>query len=104
VDASEDALALDLIEQVGTIPGFYLDKAHTRKWWRGEQYIPMAAELSNIQTWRDKGKKNSIDLAKEKMADILSTYKNRCALTPSQEQDIDRIIKDARAFYKKRIN
>jgi len=104
VNADQDALAIDLIEEVGTIPGFYLDKAHTRKWWKQEQYIPQAAELSNIQNWLKKGKKTAIDVAKEKMEEILANHKITYSLTPSQEEDIDLIIQDARQYYKDKMN
>ncbi len=104
VDASKEALAIDLIEEVGTIPGFYLDKAHTRDWWRKEQYIPKAAELNNIQNWIKGGKKKAVDLAKSRMEEILASHTIKHPLTPSEEADIDRVIKDARVFYKDKMN
>jgi trimethylamine--corrinoid protein Co-methyltransferase len=104
VDASKEALAIDLIEEVGTIPGFYLDKAHTRDWWRKEQYIPKAAELNNIQNWIKGGKKKAVDLAKSRMEEILANHTIKHSLTPSEEADIDRVIKDARVFYKDKMS
>lgn len=104
VDAGKEALAIDLIEEVGTIPGFYLDKAHTRDWWRKEQYIPKAAELNNIQNWIKGGKKKAVDLAKSRMEEILASHTIKHPLTPSEEADIDRVIKDARVFYKDKMS
>jgi len=34
VKVNDETLAIDLIEEVGPIPGFYLNKEHTRKWWK----------------------------------------------------------------------
>ena len=104
VDASREALAVDLIEEVGTIPGFFLDKAHTRDWWRKEQYIPMAAELNNIQNWIKGGKKKAFDLAKSRMEEILANHETKHPLTPGEEAEIDRVVYDARAYYKDRIS
>jgi trimethylamine--corrinoid protein Co-methyltransferase len=44
VEVSEETMALGLIEKVGPSPGHYLDKEHTIKWWRKEQFIPKAAD------------------------------------------------------------
>ncbi len=103
VKANQETIAVELIEEVGTIPGVYLDKAHTRKWWREEQYIPAVGELSNIQTWLTKGKKSALDLAKEKMEDILAKHEVSKPLTANQEEDIERILANARKYYKDKI-
>ena len=70
IEVSSDTLAVDLIQEVGTIPGIYLDKHHTRKWWKSEQFIPAVADTSNLQTWLNSGKKTTIDLAKEKILTV----------------------------------
>jgi len=44
IEVNDETMAVDLIEEVGPIPGFYLNKEHTRKWWRKEQYVPKAAD------------------------------------------------------------
>jgi hypothetical protein len=46
------------------------------------------------------GKKSILDNTKDKMVEILSTHKVEMPLTDSQEEDIDRILKDARSYYK----
>lgn len=103
VEVTEDTLALDLIEEVGTIPGIYLDKKHTRKWWKKEQFIPSVADISNLQVWLKSGKKTTYDLAREKMEDIIRTHKVSKPLSPGQEEDIKRIIAEAGKHYKQKI-
>jgi len=34
VNVSDQTLALDLIHEVGPIPGMFLDRNHTRLWWK----------------------------------------------------------------------
>lgn len=101
---SNETLAIDLIEKVGPIPGIYLDKEHTRKWWKKEQYIPAVADLSNYNEWLKTGKKTMIDLAKERMENILESHEISKPLSQSQMDDIDKIIADAQTYYKHKID
>jgi len=102
IDASDEALAVDLINEVGPIPGHYLSKAHTRKWWKREQFVPKVADRLTYPEWAKKGKKSCIDYAKQKMEEILATHKVDPPLTDSQEEDIERILKEAREYYRKK--
>jgi trimethylamine--corrinoid protein Co-methyltransferase len=99
VEVSDETIALDLIAQVGPIPGEYLSKEHTRKWWRKEQFIPQVADTLTYPEWMKKGKKSCLQYAKEKMEEILAKHKPT-PLTESQERDIEKILEDARKFYK----
>ena len=102
VDVNEETLALDLIHEVGQSPGHYLGKPHTAKWWKLEQFIPKVADrTATYDDWLKKGKKSSIDLAKEKTKEIIQTH-NPIPLNDKQEEDIQRILEDARQYYKKR--
>ena len=47
------------------------------------------------------GKKGSFDHAREKMEEILASHKPT-PLSPAQEEDIDKILEDARSYYKKK--
>jgi trimethylamine--corrinoid protein Co-methyltransferase len=99
ITVSDETLALDLIESVGPIPGFYLDKEHTRKWWKAEQFIPAVADRLTYPEWVRSGKKTAIDYAKERMQDILMKHKP-CPLTANQEAEVERILRKAREHYK----
>jgi len=98
VEVNIETLALDLIEKVGPIPGFYLDKEHTRKWWKKEQFIPKVAVRLSYPEWIRKGKKNAIDYAKEKVKEILSTYEP-IPLPEEQSREIDKILEEAKRYY-----
>jgi trimethylamine--corrinoid protein Co-methyltransferase len=101
VTVTDDTLAIDLINQVGPIPGHYLGTSHTREWWRREQWLPQSADLEAYPVWIRSGKKDALALAKERMEEILATHKPS-PLTPDQEQAIDSILQEARGYYRKR--
>jgi trimethylamine--corrinoid protein Co-methyltransferase len=101
VEISDETLALDVIADVGPIPGEFLSKAHTRKWWRKDQYQTQVADVWTYPEWEKRGRKGCIEYAKEKMEKILATH-TPTPLTESQEQDIEKILQDARKFYKEK--
>ncbi|GAI68695.1 unnamed protein product [marine sediment metagenome] len=101
VGVNRETLAVDLIEEVGPIPGYFLNKEHTRKWWKLEQFVPKAADRLTYPEWMQTGKKACLDYAKERMEEILATYKPT-PLTHSQEEDVEKILDEARKYYRKK--
>jgi len=102
IEVSEETMALDLINEVGPVPGHYLNKAHTRKWWEKEQFVPKVGDRLTPPEWLKTGKKDCIDYAKKRYDEILSTHKVNPPLTDSQENDIEEILKKAREYYRKK--
>jgi len=102
IEVNEETMALDLINDVGPIPGHYLNKAHTRKWWNKEQYVPKVADRSTPPEWLKSGKGDCLDHAKKRYDEIISTHKVSLPLTDKQESDIERILKEAREYYRKK--
>jgi trimethylamine--corrinoid protein Co-methyltransferase len=101
VVVNHGTLAIDLIEQVGPIPGFYLDKEHTREWWKKEQFVPKTADRLTYPEWMKAGKKSAIDYAKERIEEILATHKP-IALTKNQEQAIHDTLQEAMEYYREK--
>ena len=99
---ADETLAINLIEQVGPIPGNFLTTEHTRKWWKIEQFIPRAADRESYPEWIKKGKKDALALAKERVEEILATHEPE-PLTPEQDMAIDEILEGARRYYRKNI-
>ena len=99
VQVNEETLALDLINQVGPIPGMYLDKEHTRTWWKREHFLPKVTDRLSFPEWMESGKKSALDYAREKMEEILATHEPE-PLTPKQEEDVARILEEARQYYR----
>jgi len=100
-DVNEETLAVDLINKVGPVPGHYLDTEHTRNWWKKEHFVPRVADRSTYTDWERAGKKGALDNAKARMAEILSAHKP-VPLTAHQESDVERILNEAREYYRKK--
>ena len=101
VNVDEESLALDLIKKVGPIPGHYLDKEHTRVFWKKEHFVPKVSDRQSLQEWVATGKKTALDNAKKRMKEILDTHEP-IWLSPGQEEDIKRILEEARRYYKQK--
>lgn len=101
ITVNEETLAVDLINEVGPIPGHFLDKAHTRKWWKIEQFLPSSADRLTYPEWLNTGKKTCTDYARERMEEILANHKPM-RLTPNQEGDVERVLKEARKYYREK--
>jgi len=102
VTVNDETIALELIEKVGPIPGNYLNTAHTREWWHREQFIPRAADDLTYPEWMQSGKRDCLDYARGVMDEILATHRVSIPLTPSQEAEIGKILKEAREYYRER--
>jgi trimethylamine--corrinoid protein Co-methyltransferase len=99
VDVTEETLAIDLINETGPIPGFFLNTAHTRKWWKQEQYLPQVADMLTYPEWLKTGKKTTLDYAKERADQLLASWESK--LPPGKEEELDKILEDCRRYYKK---
>jgi trimethylamine---corrinoid protein Co-methyltransferase len=100
ININHDTLAVDLIETVGPLPGFYLHLPHTREWWKKENYIPSVFDQSTYSDWEEIGCRSALDNAKIKTEEILANYTH--TLPEDKEQELDRIIKEAMDYYKKK--
>ena len=99
-EINDDLMGLDIIKQVGT-GGTFLNTEQTRTLWRSEDYMPRVYDKTSYQEWVSGGKKTVIDKAKERMQEILATHKTD-PLTDEQEREIDKILKEATKYYKKK--
>ena len=91
VTVTDETMAIDLINQVGPIPGHYLSTAHTRDCWQKEQFLPKVADLEAYPVWIKSGKKDALELAKERMEEILETH-NPTPLNPVQGSAVEDIL------------
>jgi trimethylamine--corrinoid protein Co-methyltransferase len=100
VNVNEDTLAIDLINATGPIPGFFLNTDHTREWWQKEQFMPHAADMLTYPEWLKTGKKTALDYARERADELLASWESK--LPPGKEEEVDKILDECRAWYKKR--
>jgi len=100
IEVTDATMALDLINEVGPIPGFYLDKKHTREWWRREQVMTIAADRLTYPEWMKGGHKSCLDYAQEKMTEVVATHKPK-PLSQEQERAVEDVLREAREYYRK---
>ena len=101
IQVTNETLAIDLINEVGPIPGSYLTKEHTRKWWKKEQFRPKVADRECYPEWIKSGKKDALALAKARVEEILATHKPK-PLTLEENKAVDEVLEEARSFYKQK--
>lgn len=101
VDVTDETLAVDLIKQVGPIPGQFVATKHTRDWWKKEWFIPKIADRLSYDTWIEKGKKDALEHAKEKVKEILASHEPT-PLPADQDKEIDQILEEAKNWYKQK--
>jgi len=99
-DINDDLIGLDIIKQVG-VGGTFLNTKQTRTLWQTEDYMPKVFDKTSYQEWVSGGKKTIIEKAKERMKEILATHKP-VPLTAVEDREIERILKEATAYYKKK--
>jgi trimethylamine--corrinoid protein Co-methyltransferase len=99
IAVNQETLAVDIIEKVGPIPGHYLTEKHTREWWKKEHFIPKAADRLSYPEWIAAGKKSALENARERVEQILASHQPTPPLTAGQEEDLDRILDEARRYY-----
>ena len=98
IQVTNETLGIDLINEVGPIPGSYLTTEHTREWWKKEQFRPKVADRECYPEWIKGGKKDALALAKAKVEEILATHKPK-PLTLEESKAIDEVLKEARSYY-----
>ncbi len=82
------------------MPGSYLGEAHTRAWWRHEQYPMAIADHAPYAEWMSSGRPAALDHAQEKVQEIMATHRP-LPLTAAQEDAIEAILGEARDYYRR---
>jgi trimethylamine--corrinoid protein Co-methyltransferase len=100
VEVTDLTMALDLINEIGPIPGHYLGTTLTRQMWKKEFFVPRCSDRLTYHEWLQSGKKSCLDYAKQRMEEILSTHEIS-PLTDAQERDLEAVLIEARAHYRK---
>jgi trimethylamine--corrinoid protein Co-methyltransferase len=86
VDVSEESMALDLIQQIGS-SGNYLSETHTVRHFRQEHYIPSLLPREPYDAWQNAGSRPAIDLARDRVREVLAKHQPR-ELDPAMEQEL----------------
>ena len=101
IDVNDETMAINLINEIGPVPGHFLSTPHTRKFMSTEHNFPQVADQEAYAVWIESGKKDALSLAREKMQDILANHKPK-PLTTEQDKAIEEILQEAREYYRDR--
>jgi len=86
IEVNDETLALDLIKEVGW-KDQYLDKVHTAEHCRQEYFFSKLLRRDARETWEKKGSKTALDLARERVREILAKHQPR-QLDPAMEKEL----------------
>jgi len=98
IEINDETLSVDLIKEIGHFPSHYLGNAHTRKWWKSEQFVPMLSVRGFYDEWVKRGSKDVIDNANEMVNEILRTHEPT-PLPEDVDKEIDNILSRAAKNY-----
>ena len=86
IAVSEETLAVELIIEVNW-QGHYLDQLHTARHYRREHYLPRLLRRESREIWESKGSKTALDLARERVRELLAKHRPR-DLEPAVEKEL----------------
>ncbi len=93
VQPRTETLALDMFAKVGA-SGDFLKLPETRRLFRQEQHIPSKViDRGSLHSWEQSGKRNAFDRAKERVTELVTTYK-RPELSPEVDRGLRSIVED----------
>jgi len=87
IEVTPETLALDLIKQTG-YEGNYLAADHTVENFREELFIPSLFSRQTDVDWEESGRKQALDLAREKVRQVLADHQPR-QLDPAVEKSME---------------
>jgi trimethylamine--corrinoid protein Co-methyltransferase len=90
IEVNEETIALDLIKEVGW-QGHYLDQLHTAQHYRQEHCLPRLLRRDSREVWEGKGSKTALDLARERVRELLAKHEPR-QLDPAVEKEMEKYI------------
>ena len=73
-DVDDGSLALDIIRKVGP-GGHYLAEKHTLDRFRKKHWTPEISDRKAHDAWKRAGEKDIVEVAREKIREILATHK-----------------------------
>jgi trimethylamine--corrinoid protein Co-methyltransferase len=85
ISVDDERLAIELIKEVGPVPGNYLRQEHTRQHWQDEYLIPRVGVREGYEDWVAGGKQSALDNASAIAREILDTHEPN-----PLPQDVDR--------------
>jgi trimethylamine--corrinoid protein Co-methyltransferase len=83
----DDPIALNIMQKSGH-KGEFLTLAHTRKWFREEQYMPSEViDRASFDGWKARGEKSTFERARDRVEKLIPTYQPN-NLTDGQRKEL----------------
>jgi len=92
INFTPDTMAVDLIHEVGPLPGNFLIQEHTRKHWKDEHLIPPLFNRASFEQWQSAGEKDIVAVAREKVRAMLAEPPPESRLPKEMDDEITRIM------------
>ena len=74
IELRDDPIALSIMQKSGH-KGDFLTLAHTRKWYREEQYLPSEViDRASFEGWKSRGEKSTFERARDRVEKLIPTY------------------------------
>lgn len=74
IEVRDDPIALSIMQKSGH-KGDFLSLAHTRKWYREEQYQPSEViDRASFEGWKSRGEKSTFERARDRVETLIPTY------------------------------
>ncbi len=100
IKINEETLALNIIKDVG-FKGSFLSHDHTFETFRNEFFFPNLFKRQSIDAWEKTDKKNILDVAHQKVNDMLDTLKP-VELPGSADEELKKVLADIEKSYSKK--
>jgi len=94
IDVTDETLAVDLINDVGPVPGHFLNRPFTKQWWKKEHFVPKISNREPHNVWEESGSKELLTKAKEE-ADAIFDNMKYDPLPEDVVKEMDKVIKKA---------
>lgn len=98
ITINKETLALDLIHEVGPVPGHYLTTKMTKEWWKKEQFLTKVSDRHPYKVWSELGSKDVVTKAKERVEAIFRKIEPAPVLPDDVCKEMDKIIADAEKY------
>ena len=92
VEVTDDALAIDLVREVG-ISGSFLDRLHTAEKFHEELFLPSVLNRHKRASWEEAGRKRLDESAEDIACDMMLREIDN-GLDDVQEKEIEKIVND----------
>jgi trimethylamine--corrinoid protein Co-methyltransferase len=96
INVTTETLAVDVIHEVGPLPGNFLRTRHTQRLWKEEQFIPRLSDRLSYESWVQEGSEDVVAKAREVTEQIIATHEID-PLPEEQDRELDRILEAVEA-------